>query len=167
MIRKVNGVTYNPPAVYGDTSTTSVGTTETILNSVLIPANTFKIYDIVGIQTRITKTTTTSTVVLNVRIGPTLNTSQTLAATFTSASAAHTFIPLDRRLSIQNLTTSTKVLNTSLSFSSEYAGSFTSDATSLSIDWTVNNYIIVTGRSSSSTNTLNCGYIYLDLIENR
>lgn len=166
MIRKVNGVTYNPPAVYGNTSTTSVGTTETILNSVLIPANTFKIYDIVGIQTRIRKTTTTSTVVLNVRIGPTLNTSQTLAATFTSALASHTFIPLDRRLSIQS-STSTKVLNTSLSFSSEYAGNFTSDVSSLSINWTVNNYIIVTGRSSSSTNTLNCGYIYLDLIESR
>jgi hypothetical protein len=165
MIRKINGITYNPPADYGDTATTSVGTTETILNSVLVPANTFKIYDIVGIQTRIRKTTTNATINLRLRIGTTLNTSQTQVGIFTSASSAHSYIPFDRRLSIQSTTTDTRVLVSTTSYVSDYGGAFPSDMTTLSIDWTSDNYIIITGQTTTSTDTLNCGYIYLDLIQ--
>lgn len=165
MIRSINGIDYNPPSVKGNNTTASIGTTETILNSVLVPGNTFKIYDVVGVQTRIRKTNAISNVTIRMRIGTTLNTTQTLAGTFTTSSNLHTFIPFDRRMSIQNLTTNTTVVSASTSIVSDGAGNFTNSESVLAIDWTVDNYIIITGQSASSTNTLNCGYIYLDLIE--
>lgn len=167
MIRTVNGVTYNPPAIYGTNSTVTGTTSETILNSVVVPANTFKQYDIVGVQTRITKTTTSGTVVLRLRIGTTLNTSQTQAGTFTSASSTHTFIPFDRRLSIQNTTTTTRVLDATANFTSDFGGAFTTTMSTLAINWTVNNFIILTAQPGSSSDVVNCGFIYLDLIEPR
>jgi hypothetical protein len=169
MIRNINNITYNPPSSSGNNTATSVGTTETVLNSVLIPANTFKVLDVFGIQTRITKTSGTTTISLRLRIGPTLNNSQTLVGINTSTAGTHNYIPFDRRLSIQNITTNTKVLNVSdVRTTDLFAdGASTSLTSSLSIDWTVDNYIIVTGQSTSGTNTLNCGYIFLDLIQQR
>ena len=164
MLRKVNGVTYNPPSSVNNTTIISGSVSQSILNYVIVPANTFQQYDVVGIQTRVIKSGTTGILNTFIKIGPTLNISQTQVARYQSI-LTDTFAPLDRRISIQNLTSDTRVHPTSASTSSDISISSTTDMESLPIDWTVGNYIIVTGTKSSSSDSINCPYIILDLIQ--
>ena len=53
-IRKYNGIEINPPHTIGGTSFTST-TAENIIDSVLVPANTFKLYDVFGVEARVRK----------------------------------------------------------------------------------------------------------------
>jgi len=146
MIRTVEGQTYNPPkeGLMGAQGQTLSGT-ETVLDSVLIPANTFTQYDVVDIISRIIKTGTNQLPIVRIRIGPSINTSQTLVATNQTGTSSLLLIPTFRRLFIQNVSNSTYVLNTGstllsiidLSPSNAYSNITT-------IDWTVDNYIIIT-----------------------
>lgn len=165
MIKNVNGITYNPPYSINNNTITSGTTSETILNSVLVPANTFKRFDVVGIQSRIRKTTTAGAVTMRLRIGPTLNTSQTQVAVSSGGTAAQTFLPFNRRISLQSLTTETIVFPTTTTEISDHAANSTTTMSTLSINWTVDNYIIITGQPASTSENINCPFIILDLIE--
>lgn len=146
MIRKVEGQTYNPPkeGLMGNQGQTLTGT-ETVLDSVLIPANTFTQYDVVDIISRIIKTGSNQLPIVRIRIGPSINTSQTLVGTNQTGATTALLIPTFRRLFIQNVSNSTYVLNTGSTFllvidlnpPIEYSNITT-------IDWTVDNYIIIT-----------------------
>lgn len=183
MIRKINGSLYNPFYSSGNNTETSVGTTETVLNSLQLSRATFSSFlrnnDIIGVQTRITKTTFNSTVELRLRLGSTAtDISGSQLGIFTSGAASNPYIPFDRKIQITNLVidpldpiSNTFVTQYDLSYTSDmtYTASSSTPITDYVIDWTrgAGWYLLVTGRSTSSTNTLNCGYIYLDLIQNR
>jgi hypothetical protein len=146
MIRKVEGQTYNPPkeGLMSSQGQTLTGT-ETFLDSVLIPANTFAQYDVVDIISRLIKTGSNQTVIVRIRIGPSNNTSQTLVGTNQTSPTTGLLIPTFRRLFIQNVSNSTYVLNTGstlLSIIDLSPSNAYSDITT--IDWTVDNYIIIT-----------------------
>jgi hypothetical protein len=165
MLRAVNGISYNPPYIYGTNSTYS-GSAETVVNHVFVPANTFKQYDLFGVQTRLTKTTTTATFSVRIRIGTAVNTSGTLAGIYTSTTTTHTVAPIERRFSIQSLTNDTRVIPVSLSRAQDYSdASGTTAISSLSIDWTQNQYIVITSQTTSAAQVINCPYVYLDIIE--
>jgi hypothetical protein len=146
MIRKVEGQTYNPPkeGLMSSSGQTLTGT-EAVIDSVLIPANTFAQYDVVDIISRIIKTGSNQKPIVRIRIGPSIDTSQTLVGTNDTGATTHLLIPTFRRLFIQNVSNSTYVLNTGstllliidLSISNAYSNITT-------IDWTVDNYIIIT-----------------------
>ena len=144
MIRTVEGQTYNPPkeGLMGAQGQTLSGT-ETVLDSVLIPANTFTQYDVVDIISRIIKTGTNQTTIVRIRIGPSINTSQTLVATNQTGTSSLLLIPTFRRLFIQNVSNSTYVLNTGGSFIIDLSPSNAYNNIT-TIDWTVDNYIIIT-----------------------
>ena len=146
MIRKVEGQTYNPPkeGLMGSSGQTLTAT-ETVLDSVLIPANTFAQYDIVDIISRVIKTGTNQQPIVRIRIGPSIDTSQTLVGTNQTGSTGVLLIPTFRRLFIQNVSNSTYVLNTGSTFLliiDINAPNAYSNITT--IDWTVDNYIIIT-----------------------
>ncbi len=167
MLRAVNSISYNPPSKL-TTATFSPGSTETILSSVLIPASTVIPYDLLGIQVRVVKVPSESSLfgltTVKIRIGPTISTSETQVAILQTTTASQDLIQMNRRLSIQNITTDTKVFSTSTSQRSDHAFESTTSISSLAIDWTVANYIIVSATSSSSSEVLNCGYIVTDLL---
>jgi len=180
MIRKIKGSLYNPVYTSGNNTETSVGTSETVLNSLQLSRATFssflRNYDIIGVQTRITKTTFNSTVELRLRLGSTAtDISGEQLGIFTSSAASHPYIPFDRKIQILNLAPD-PIDPPPNTFTTESNSSYSSDITYGSsttvgehiIDWERGEgwYLLVTGRSTSSTNTLNCGYIYLDLIQN-
>jgi len=144
MIRTVEGQTYNPPkeGLMGAQGQTLSGT-ETVLDSVLIPANTFTQYDVVDIISRIIKTGTNQLPIVRIRIGPSINTSQTLVATNQTGTSSLLLIPTFRRLFIQNVSNSTYVLNTGGSFIIDLSPSNAYNNIT-TIDWTVDNYIIIT-----------------------
>jgi len=146
MIRKVEGQTYNPPkeGLMGSSGQTLTGT-ETVLDSVLIPANTFTQYDVVDIISRIIKTGGNQRPIVRIRIGPSIDTSQTLVGTNDTGATTALLIPTFRRLFIQNVSNSTYVLNTGSTFLliiDINAPNAYSNITT--IDWTVDNYIIIT-----------------------
>ena len=146
MIRTVEGQTYNPPkeGLMSNQGQTLTGT-ETFLDSVLIPANTFAQYDVVDIISRVIKTGSNQQPIVRIRIGPSNNTSQTLVGTNQTGATTHLLIPTFRRLFIQNVSNSTYVLNTGstlLSIIDLNAPNAYSNITT--IDWTVDNYIIIT-----------------------
>lgn len=146
MIRTVEGQTYNPPkeGLMGNQGQTLTAT-ETVLDSVLIPANTFAQYDVVDIISRLVKTGSNQTVIVRIRIGPSIDTSQTLVGTNQTSPTTGLLIPTFRRLFIQNVSNSTYVLNTGstlLSIIDLNAPNAYSNITT--IDWTVDNYIIIT-----------------------
>lgn len=168
MRRSINGVTYNPPYITGTNSTTTGTTSETMLNHVFIPANTFKQYDLFGVQTRISKTTTGATCSLRLRVHTSAAVGGTVVGIFTATTASDTCIPFERRISIQNTTTSTIAFSTSTTnLSQDFASLSTNDWSTFNIDWTTDQYIIVTSQTTSTAEVVNCPYIYLDLIEPR
>jgi hypothetical protein len=152
MIRKVEGQTYNPPKEgLMSSSGQTITFTEAVIDSVLIPANTFAQYDIVDILNRVVKTGTNQNVIVKIRIGPSINTSETLVGTSSQAGTINVLTPIFRRLFIQNVSNSTYVLNEGTTYtgvidlgpSIEYSNITT-------IDWTVDNYIIITIISSAA-----------------
>ncbi len=146
MIRTVEGQTYNPPkeGLMSSSGQTLTGT-EAVIDSVLIPANTFAQYDVVDIISRIVKTGSNQRPIVRIRIGPSINTSQTLVGTNETGATTALLIPTFRRLFIQNVSNSTYVLNTGSTFLliiDINAPNAYSNITT--IDWTVDNYIIIT-----------------------
>ena len=164
MIREINGITYNPPFTT-DNRTISGTTSETIVGSVRIPANTFTIRDIFGVQTRIRKVTALGTVVVRMRVGPTESTTEPLCAIFSSTTAANTYIPFSRRFSIVTVSGDTRVIPNTSSTTNDSGNAPSAGITILSTDWSVNNYIIITTQASSASEDLNCPYVKTDFLQ--
>jgi hypothetical protein len=164
MIREINGITYNPP--FSTDNGTITGTiSETILGSVLIPANTFRISDIFGVQTRIRKATALGTVVVRMRVGPTESTTEPLCAVYSSTTAANTYIPFSRRFSIVTVSGDTRVIPNTSTATNDLGNVPSAGITKLSTDWSVDNYIIITTQASSASESLNCPYIKTDFLQ--
>ena len=161
-IRSKNGILFQPPKVTTINnflgSENSNSTTEVILSSVNIPPGTFQNYDLVNVESRISKNNASGVCAIRIRIGTGQTTSDTLVATF-SGTSANTFIPIKRTLKVTFSTTTTEVITPTenVSYDDSYSG-FT--LSNVPIDWSKNNYISVTGQVASGTDTMNCMYIY-------
>jgi hypothetical protein len=121
--------------------TASSGTTNTISISVLIPANTFALDDVIRINHRVRATgvlgiretriyaNTTNAIAGAVLVSTASLTSTTLAAN------------MQRFLAIKNASTNTEVVTATTNQLTDYA-SFTTAVSTLAINWTVDQYII-------------------------
>jgi hypothetical protein len=125
----------------GADGTASSGTTNTISISVLIPANTFALDDVIRINHRVRATGTTATRETRIYVntsasltGATVVSTATLTSTILSAN-------LQRFLAIKNATTNTEVITATSSQLTDYAN-LTTAVTTLVINWTVDQYII-------------------------
>lgn len=171
IVRKYNGVDLSPPYTGATNSYTTVNITgtvaETILSTIFVPANTFKQYDMVGIESRIRKTSTNGTATIRLRVGTTQSLSAMQIATFTSTSAAHTYIPIMRRMVIKTLngtSDGTEIVTSSTSLVSDSYRDGDTGVSNLAINWTVDNYIIATGQLGSASDTMNCMFLITDYI---
>jgi len=166
MIAKISGVTYNPPRTTGQTEAYASSTAERVVNSVIIPGGSLRQYDQIGIDSRVIKSGANGTVTVRIRIGTALNTSQTLVATYTSTSASHTFVPIMRRLSIPAITNSTYSLTSTTSLSWDFASPSTGWENITTINWSSDQYIIITTQCASVSDTIYCPYIITDFMCN-
>jgi len=161
-IRGKNGILFTPPGV--DTinnflgSENSTSTSEIILSSVLIPANSIKNYDILEIESRLRKNNSNGVANIRIRIGTGQTTSDTLVGDYSSTTVGNTFIPIRRVIKVANNTNSSEIIETSssISFDDSYSGFTLNNVT---IDWTKNNYISICGKLSSASDNMNCMYI--------
>lgn len=163
-VRGKNGIDFRPPGT-GVRNNVSVanfsGTTgETILSSVLIPANTFSTSDIIDFYTLSTRTGFgTGTCTLRVRIGTTQTTADTLAGTVTNASSRSLYLPMVRRFIISGASNSTYCFSATTSSVTHY--NQTGGISNLAINWTTDNYISVSFQSFNTINNINVEFIKL------
>ena len=121
--------------------TASSGTSNTISISVLIPANTFALDDVIRINHRVRATGTTATRETRVYA----NTTNAIAGAVlvSTASLTNTVLTanLQRFLAIKNATTNTEVITATTNLLTDY-NNLTTAVSTLAIDWTVDQYII-------------------------
>ncbi len=150
------------------TTTTPSGTvnatSNTLINSILIPANTFTANDIVTLDTCVSK----SGGVYNGSVYFYYNTSSslvgaTLIATFSNFGTSTRIAPLYRRLAIATSDGSgngTQVVSTSYVARDDIGSyNYTGGFSTLSINWTSSLYIIVSGLVANSAENLTCQWI--------
>lgn len=150
------------------TTTTPTGSinsiSNTLINSLLIPANTFSSGDIVTIETCVTKSATNGAFSFYFY----MNTSSslvgsTLVATNTSVLNTTIAAQLYRRLTIDvaaGTGNGTIVLNTSFAARDDIGvGNYTTGFSTLTTNWTVDQYLIVSGSVVSTSDTLSCQWI--------
>lgn len=150
------------------TSTTPTGsvnsTSTTLIHSILIPANTFVADDVVTIETCISKSATNNTFSQYFYINTSANlTGAILIATNTGIGATTRAAQLYRRLAI-NVPAGTG--NATISVNSTFnvrddvgAANYTTGFSTLSINWTVDQYLIVAGSVVSTSDSLTCEWI--------
>ena len=165
IIRSYNGIRINPPYEIGGASVTST-TSETILDSVLIPANTFKLYDVFGIEARVRKSNTNGNMTMRIRI----NTSNSIVGSILIAQSATIFanlfgLDITRRLCIKNLTSDTEALNSASTNISSDIGMSTQGFSNHSINWASNQYVIVTIQLANGSDVARLRHLYIDCPE--
>lgn len=150
---KINGFNmYNPFQTISLTTpqSTTSSLTEVKLGSIFVPANTFKTFDVVKLESFVKKTGTNA--VSNVKLywnnTDDLTTPVQIAEYIGSPSTA-TAIPIVRRLSIMVSDGSgngTNVLLNTVDINQDYINAgLTTTPSSLAINWTIDSYIVVAG----------------------
>jgi hypothetical protein len=150
------------------TSTTQTGsvnsTSITLIHSILIPANTFVADDIVTIETCVTKSAANNafSFYFYVNTSATL-VGATLVATNTSVATATRAAQLYRRLAINvpaGAGNATIAINSTIGARDDIGvANYTTGFSTLSINWTVNQYLIVAGSVVSTSDILTCEWI--------
>jgi hypothetical protein len=165
---KINGFNmYNPFQTISLTTpqSTTSSLTEVKLGSIFVPANTFKTFDVVKLESFVRKTGTNAA--SNVRLYWN-NTDDLIApvqiAENIGVTATATAIPMVRRLSIMVSDGSgngTNVLLNTVDVNQDYIqnAALTTTPSSLAIDWTIDSYIILAGDVDNASDNINCQWI--------
>jgi hypothetical protein len=164
---KINGFNmYNPFQTISLTTpqSTTSSLTEVKLGSIFVPANTFKTFDVVKLESFVKKTGTNA--VSNVKLywnnTDDLTTPVQIAEYIGSPSTA-TAIPIVRRLSIMVSDGSgngTNVLLNTVDINQDYINAgLTTTPSSLAINWTIDSYIVVAGDVDNAADNINCQWI--------
>ena len=164
---KINGFNvYNPFQTISLTTpqSTTSSLTEVKLGSIFVPANTFKTFDVVKLESFVKKTGTNA--VSNVRLY--LNNTDDLTTPVQIAEnigviSTVTAILFVRRLSIMVSDGSgngTNVLLNTVDINQDYINSGpTTTPSSLAINWTIDSYIILAGDVDNASDNINCQWI--------
>jgi len=133
--------------------TASSGTTSTISISVLIPANTFVVDDVIRINHRVRATGTAA--IRETRVYANTTSSLTGAILVSTATLALTILAANtqRFLAIKNATTNTEVVTATTSLLSDYNSVATAVST-LAINWTVDQYIIFQVNAANGADSI-------------
>jgi hypothetical protein len=133
--------------------TASSGTTSTISVSVLIPANTFALDDVIRINHRVRATGTAG--IRETRVYANTTSSLTGAILMSTSSLGATILGANnqRYLAIKNATTNTEVITATTSLLSDYNSVATSVST-LAINWTVDQYIIFQVNAANAADSI-------------
>jgi hypothetical protein len=136
-------------------SATITGTTNQLVQSQIIAANTYAVGDIIRLTFRTQKSTITANMTVRVYINTANNlTGANLIATFNSVGL---YGQIERRLFIKSATATQSMLST-FSFQSDIGT--TNGITNTNIDWTQTQYIILAAQQTTGTDTtLVSGYL--------
>ena len=159
--RKIKNIEVNPPQNNALGTTVSGTTSETITQSVLIPANTFKQFDIFGIEARLRKQNTNGIVTLRLRIGSGNTISSSYQVAISSGTSANSFIPITRRAIIKNLTTSTQFVSTGTTLATDILMD-NQGYSLIPINWQIDNFLLLTAQLGSTLDIANGTGLVID-----
>ena len=128
----------------------------TIVSSVVVSANTFTTGDTVSFKVRIRKSATNGTVNYRISSNTTLNLTGSQTVGVFNAGATIVYGELERTLIVKGATS--EVFNTSITNVQSDVTTSTSSVSSLSIDWTVDQYIMFNINQSSASDTTTISY---------
>lgn len=134
---------------------------ETLLYSVLVPANTFQVGDIIRIMARWTKSGTSNVADARVRINTSSSLSGATLVANTTISAAQSYGAIERNILLDTIS-SQSVYNTSGNQGTDAQSTNTGDT--LSIDFSLDQYIIFSGDLISLTDTHTFKWAYIQII---
>jgi hypothetical protein len=137
-------------------------TANTFCKAMLVPANTFLVGDVPMLTTRIIKTNTVGTITARVYVNTTPDIAGSpilLATTPAQVSGTRTFATM-RNIAIESATES---IVTSATTANSIEEAVTAAAeTTMNIDWTIAQYIVVSIQLGSGSDTGNCRYILIN-----
>jgi len=164
---KINGFNmYSPFQTISLTTpqSTTSSLTEVKLGSILVPANTFKTFDVVKLESFVKKTGTNA--ISNVKLywnNTDDLTTPVQIAEYVGVPETATAIPTIRRLSIITSDGSgngTNVLLNTVDIYQDYINAgLTTTPSSLAINWTIDSYIVVAGDVDNASDNINCQWI--------
>lgn len=128
----------------------------TILKSMTIPANTYTTGDTVVFKFRVRKNATNGTMNYRISTNTTLSLTGSQTLGVFNAGATIVFGELSRVLSIKGATS--EVFNTSITNVTDDSTTSTSAISSLSINWSVNQFIMFNINQASALDTTNISY---------
>jgi hypothetical protein len=134
----------------------------TILKSIIIPANTYTTGDTVVFKVRVRKNATNGTMNYRISTNTTLNLTGSQTIGVFNAGATIVFGELLRVVSIKGA--NSEVFNTSITNVTDDSTTSTSAVSSLSINWTVDQYIMFNINQSSASDTTNISYYSINKI---
>lgn len=150
------------PLIYKSTTDSNAitGTTGvTYVRSVLIPANTFQVGDVIRIRQRGRKTGAAGVTTMGIYIN-TLDqfSGSTILGAYTTTAASHLWVQMKRDFYIKSATSTEGMTASGTAPTDEI--SFATAATSTNINWAVNQYIIFTVNPNSAADSYRqSGYI--------
>lgn len=144
--------------VFKDTTNSSdlTGTTEQIAKSILIPANTFTTGDIIFVEVRNRKTSSAGATDHYIKVNTTNSLTSAIQVGTLNTTATGFIAGFSRNLCIKSASVTETVTATT---------SFTTDlgqptgASDLNIDWTVNQYLIISIKNATGTDTCRNSYL--------
>lgn len=156
-----NGVVLNKQTVTDGTAVTGT-TLGTLTSSVLIPANTVAVGDILYVKTRVRKTGTAGTIVTRMYVNTSSAIGGSLIATSATAVAATLMFQYTRTLAVKS-STSTESMASNLNVNADDNTSVTTAVTASNIDWTVDQYLIVALTNSSTADSSRSSFIQVQI----
>jgi len=151
---------YSSIRITQDSATITGTTSETLLASTLVPANTFSVDDVINLEIRCKRASATGATSHRIKINTSNSLSGATLAGIVTNNNAVLMPTFSRNLCIKS-STYTEVMGTSASFSTD-VGSITSAISSINIDWTINQYIIISVQPSASAETNVLSYLLIE-----
>jgi hypothetical protein len=137
-------------------------TTSTLTASILIPANTVAVGDIIYVKTRIRKTGTAGTLTTRMYVNTSSAIGGSLIATSASAVATSLYFQYARTLAVKSAT-NTESMAGNLNVNADDNLSVTTAVSTSNIDWTINQYLVVAVQNGSTADTSRSSFIHVQI----
>ena len=137
-------------------------TSNTLTTSILIPANTVGVNDIIYVKTRVRKTGTAGTIVTRMYVNTSAAIGGSLVATSATNAASTLYFQYSRTLAVKS-TTNTETMAGNFNVNPD-DNSFSSAAVSANnINWAVDQYLIVAVANASAADTSQSSFVHLQI----
>jgi hypothetical protein len=127
-------------------------TSNTLTKSILIPANTVGVGDVLYIKSRARKTGTAGTLVVRMYINTSAAIGGSLIATSATNAASTVYFQYNRTAAVKS-TTNTETMAGNGNINADDNVAFSSAVSANNIDWTVNQYLIIAHANSSAADS--------------
>jgi hypothetical protein len=137
-------------------------TTSTLTSSILIPANTVAVGDIIYVKTRIRKTGTLGVVTTRMYVNTSSAIGGSLIATSAAAASQILFFQYTRTLAVKT-TTNTETMAGNANINADDNTGITIAVSTNNIDWTQNQYIVVAVQNGSTGDSSRSSFIHAQI----